>query len=273
VRSRAAARTVLDLQRTAGNAAVGALLRQRSRALARCAGGSCTCAGCHGGAELEEELEGKGLDPEPTLDEEIEGHRGATLTPRARALQRLTISRHSFHKGDCGERNVQWVFALDKPAPEDGYIVQHIQSFSFVKSCPDPAIGPPGPEKEFWEAWFVKKGDTLDWTTVRDKWTDGSTRPAGSSQNGIQMSAGTVKFFAKSTTGDLGDFGKAPAAGTSVWGPGKVPTSGALPSTPKKPPWWDKTPVEGPADRLATSQWDCCDADATKHTNSVTATP
>lgn len=87
------------------------------------------------------------------------------------------------------------------------------------------------------------------------------------------MSDGEVKFFGRSKTGDLGDFNQAPADPASKWGPGKVPTSGALPSTPTKPPWWDDAPIEGPAVRQARSEWDCCDADPDKHTSRVTAYP
>lgn len=188
-------------------------------------------------------------------------------------LQRLTISRHSFTQGTCGERNVQWVFSLDAAAPEDGYIVQQIDSYEIESTCPDLAVGPPAPTQTFWEAWLVKKGDKVDWTTVRDKWTDGSTRGPRPGKNGHQISFGEVKFFKKSTTGDLGDFNKAPADKSSPWGPGKVPTSGGLPSTPTKPSWWDNSPVEGPTKRSATSIWNCCDADKSKHTSNVTANP
>jgi hypothetical protein len=232
------AAAILALQRTAGNAAVSRALRAR---------------------------EGKALNPDADVLDQLDGRR--------RLLQRLTIKQYAMTKGTCGERNVQWVFSLDKEAPEDGYIVQHVVQSESVATCPDRAKGAPKVAAEYWEAWFVKKGDKLDWTTVRDKWTDSSARPQLNNQNGTQISSGEVKFFKKSTTGDLGDFGTAPADPHSDWGPGKVPSAGALPSTAKKPSWWDTTPVEGPASRRATSKWDCCDADASKHTNDVTAEP
>ena len=72
---------------------------------------------------------------------------------------------------------------------------------------------------------------------------------------------------------DLGDFNVASSDPASAWGPGRVPTSGRLPSTAAKPPWWDDAPVEGPAIREARSEWNCCDADAAKHTTRVTAYP
>jgi hypothetical protein len=265
---------LLALQRTAGNAAVGALLRAEAaaaRRLDRCAGGSCGCATC-GHDELEEELDGKARNPDAIPDRVIEGRAAAPARRAARMLQRLTITQHSFNQGECGGRNVEWVFSLDAPAPKDGYIVQHVRASEGIAICPAKAESPKL-TSEFWEAWFVKKGDTVDWTTTRDKWTDSSVRPPVPNTNGTQTSEGVVKFFGKDVTGDLGDFDKAPADTTSEWGPGKVPTSGALPSTPKQPKWWTTTPIEGPANRVATSVWDCCDPDPKKHTSTVTAKP
>src|SRR5262245_2646648 len=69
--------------------------------------------------------DGRSLNPNEF--EEIEG-RGPRLsrTP-SRTLQRLKITQitpdSQLSTGDCGARNVQWIFSLDKPAPEDGYIV------------------------------------------------------------------------------------------------------------------------------------------------------
>ncbi|MEV0293903.1 DUF4157 domain-containing protein [Nocardia sp. NPDC050710] len=188
-------------------------------------------------------------------------------------LQRLTITRHTLTSGACGERNVEWVFSLDAAAPADGYIVQQVENFEFVRACPEPAIGPSGPIGKFWEAWPVRQGAKVDWTTVRDRWTDGSTRPGRPGRNGRDVAVGTVKFFTKAVTGDLGDFNVAPADPSSAWGPGKVRTSGALPSTPTEPSWWSKKPTEGPATRSASSEWDCCGTDASKHMSTVKATP
>jgi hypothetical protein len=186
-------------------------------------------------------------------------------------IQRLTITQHCLTKGTCGERNVQWVFSLDKAAPADGYIVQHIQLGGATGKCPAGASGAKV-DLSFWEAWKVKKDDKVDWTTTRDKWTDGSTGSANSG-SGMYFANGEVKFFKQSTTGDLGDFGVAPADPKSAWGPGKVKTSGALPSTPSEPSWWSGTPDEGPATRSVSSDWNCCDSDPSKQTYNLTVTP
>jgi len=220
--------------------------------------------------------EGKSRNPNAELFEEIEGKAALTRLP-ARRLQRVTITQitpdSQLSSGTCGERNVQWIFSLDKPAPEDGYIVQHIVGKEDVVACPGKRTGTMSVKSNFWEAWPVKQGDLVDWTTTRDGWTDGSTRPPQPGKVGLQTSDGEVKFFTKTKTGDLGDFNAPPAAGTAVWGPGKVPTSGALPSTPTKPAWWDDASPEKTAVRQALSEWDCCGADATKHTTRVYAYP
>jgi hypothetical protein len=190
-----------------------------------------------------------------------------------RRLQRLTVTEHSFKEGKCGARRVEWIFSLDKPAPEDGYIVQQIDTTQSVATCPTVASATTVAVSPFWEAWLVKKGDKVDWTTTRDVWTDGSERSAQPSTNGQLDDFGTIKFFAKSVTGDLGDFGKKSGDGSSDWSPGKEPQSGGLPSTRTKPKWWDGTPVEGPAFRSAKAVWNCCSSKASEHTNVVTRIP
>jgi hypothetical protein len=126
---------------------------------------------------------------------------------------------------------------------------------------------------DFWEAWPIAQGATVHPRTTQLGRTDTSQRGSTPGKTGLQVTAGTVKFFKRSTTGDLGDWDVPSGDPNSAWGPGKVPTSGRLPSTPTQPPWWNNTPVEGPATREARSEWDCCDPDASKHTSTVTAKP
>ena len=187
-------------------------------------------------------------------------------------IQRLAITRNFFSSGTCGQRRVRWIFSLTAPAPEDGYIVQQVGRFEIGGSCPA-VSGPPGPLAPFWEAWFVQKGKTNEHLHAAMGFTDESARPSAPSSAGTQISAGTIKFFKKSITGDLGTDGIPPAGGANPgWGPGNAPPSGALPSTLTMPSWWGNS-HEGPMTREARSVWDCCDADPAKHTNSVTATP
>ncbi|MBL8393184.1 MAG: DUF4157 domain-containing protein [Candidatus Accumulibacter sp.] len=192
---------------------------------------------------------------------------GASATP----VRRLSISQYHFHQGTCGERNVQWVFSLDAPAATDGYIVQKVAPTEVTMGCG--IFGGMSPSAEvYWEAWKIKKGDKVDWTTTRDSWTDGSSYPAHPNGLGNQITPGLVKFFPISTTGDLGDFGVAPAT-SNGWGPGKVKRAGDLPSTASEPSWWGDKPVEGPATRMASLSWACCDPDPKKHTSEVKAKP
>lgn len=221
--------------------------------------------------------EGRSLNPDE--QEEIEGRLNRTTRASSPTLQRLKITQVTpdveLMLGTCGERNVQWIFSLDKPAPEDGYIVQHITGNEDIVACPGPLTGTMKKTSDFYEAWFVNKGDIVEHMQAagRFNFTDGSTRGPRPDTVGVQASDGEVKFFGKSTTGDLGKDGVAPADAASKWGPGKVPTSGDLPSTPTKPAWWDNAPIEGPEVRQAKSEWNCCGADASKHTSRVTAYP
>jgi hypothetical protein len=188
-------------------------------------------------------------------------------------IQRLKITQHSFKKGTCDEHQVQWVFSLDHAAAADGYIVQHIQRGELVSDCPDVQAGPPNVDEDYFEAWKLKKGQKVDWTTTRDQWTDESNRPPRPNTGGVYFANGEVKFFPQSTTGDLGDFGVASSDPASPWGPGRFASSGALPSTASQPSWWSGAPVEGPVKRSIWSDWNCCDADAKKHTYNLKVTP
>jgi hypothetical protein len=217
-------------------------------------------------------LEGDGLNPEMYEELEGEGRRPVTAAP-TRRLQRLTIKQVSLTKGDCGKREVKWIFSLDKAAAEDGYLVQHVDGSQDIAACPGPRSGTMTSTLDFWEAWPIKKGKKVHPRTDSLGRTDTSQRGETPGKTGLQVTKGEVKFFNQTTTGDLGDWDVAPAGTGSAWGPGKVPTSGRLPSTPTKPSWWDGTPVEGPAFREARSDWDCCDPDAKKHRSDVTAKP
>jgi len=195
-----------------------------------------------------------------------------TLQQGGERIQRLTITRDSITRGNCGSRRVRWVFALDSTAPTDGYLVQKVRSYENIQSCPSNVSSVSlTPTLTFWEAWFVNSGDTNEHEGTPDI-TDQSVRGEGTNQSGLQASLGTVKFFPISVTGDIGRFGAAPADPSSPWGPGKVPRSGQVTSTPSKPSWWDNTPGEGPASRWASSWWNCC-GDAANQRNVIDSNP
>ena len=109
--------------------------------------------------------------------------------------------------------------------------------------------------------------------------THRSARPAsdGDGKSGHQASLGTVKFFGKDTTGDLGkeDVLSSDSAIAADWKPGTrggVAKSGWLPSTRTQPSWWGKS-LDGPKSRWANSWWNCCDKDVSKHWSKSDALP
>lgn len=185
-------------------------------------------------------------------------------------VQRLSASRISFSQGTCGQRSVKFGFTLSNAASDDGYLVQQIDVHE-IKSNSCPAIsGPPAPIITFWEAFPVSKGATTHTLHSSIGYSDESGYPSNANSNGTSASYGEIKFFLKSTTGDLGGFSTAPATTGNGWGPGMVPRSGIVPSTASQPSWWTNSPAEGPVTRNAISQWDCC---STPNTSTVTANP
>jgi uncharacterized protein DUF4157 len=190
-------------------------------------------------------------------------------------IQRLTINPKGRSKGKCGQYYVGWAFVLNNPAPDDGYIVQQIDKSEWVMNCGE--SGAPAPLPTYWEAWFVEKDHKRDWITRDTGVTDESTLDTPKpNTTGTLDSTGTVKFFTKSTTGDLDTNWTQRVPG--LWGcvsPREplVPESGDIPSTYNQPTWWNNPPVEGPKQRSVSVSWNCCDPDETKHTFDATATP
>src|SRR5207249_1892674 len=111
-----------------------------------------------------------------------------TLQQRGNRVSRLTITPTApLTTLPCGGYNVRWIFALDAPAPSDGYIVQKITQLQTIEPCPSNVSSislTPIPPSPYWEAWDVAKDAKVDWTTVRDGWTDSSSRPSAANQSG-----------------------------------------------------------------------------------------
>jgi RHS repeat-associated protein len=169
-----------------------------------------------------------------------------TLTPNVKA-------------GTDGKyNNVKWKFALSKPAPQDGYIVQKITRT--VEYTPD------GGEKKtevavYWEAWFVKKGEIVDTDFAPDNYTDFSSFSGRPKSAGKFSTIGEIKFFFKTVTGNLGDPGANPnvppdpATGWKSKNPDTF--AGNLPSTKTEPVWWKNASDndEGTASRSVICEW------------------
>ena len=186
-------------------------------------------------------------------------------------VRRMTLSRNSRTALGCGGFDVVWTFTLDNAAPADGYIVQRVRVLETMQACPSDVRGLViAPKKEYWEAWDVSKGAKVDWTTTRDGWTDRATHPSEPAKSGVRAQLGNVKFFLRTTTGDLGGFGTAPADPASSWGPGKEPMSGALPSTTAEPSWWKDAPTE---DQPCGGQAPGGTAAGTRRPHAMTSTP
>jgi hypothetical protein len=175
-----------------------------------------------------------------------------TLQQGGDKIQRLKITPTQFTPLDCGGRDVRWIFALDAPAPSDGYFVQWVRFFETSQKCPS-KVGSLSmiPTDEYWEFWEVTSGETNESKLSEYGYTDKSTRPPAPKQNGCQVTIGTVKFFPRSVTGDLGPR-------VDPLSVRKVPPSGDLPFMRTQPSWWNTAPTEGPASRWALSWWNCC---------------
>lgn len=177
----------------------------------------------------------------------------------ASVVKRLAVTVQApLAKGTCGQYSTRWIFALDNPAPEDGYIVQQIDEYKEVLRCPSLGRCLARPTQTFWEAWFVRRGDTHEHLHASLGFTDQDSQRAEPRKVGYNVGTGEIKFFRKSVTGDLGKDSAAPATPNGGWGPGNAPLSGSLPSTTAPPSWWSNAPTEGPANRLAYAAWRCC---------------
>jgi hypothetical protein len=193
----------------------------------------------------------------------------------SKSVQRLTVTPNgALFKGDCGNYRKRWIFELSASAPEDGYIVQQVDLYEDIKDCPNFASCLVNPTLTFWEAWFVKKGDTLQHIHSSVGWTDQATRGPADKKTGDHAAIGEIKFYKKSVTGDLGKEDVLSSDPKSAWKPGTkggVPLSGWLPSTTSKPSWWSSAPTEGPKTRRAYSAWRCCGSD--RDFNTINAEP
>ena len=209
-------------------------------------------------------------DPESAAGTHLLAHELTHTIQQTAAIRRLSITpTKAFTQGKCGERSVYWNFESGVAAPKSGgYIVQHVRSLENIKDCPAEKIGSISiaPKEQFWEAWWVAPGDKIQEIHKNGQvdFTDRSARSAkmGENKSGLQVSLGTVKFFGRDTTGDLGkeDVLSSDAAIASDWKPGTkggVPQAGWLPSTRSEPSWWG-SPMDGPASRWANSWWSCC---------------
>jgi hypothetical protein len=191
-------------------------------------------------------------------------------------IQRLTaLSNGPINTGTCGNYSKQWIFELSSPAAEDGYIVQQVDMYEEILDCPLTARCLARPTFTFWEAWWLKKGDTRQHIHSSVGFTDQASLRSNPGKSGSHSAVGTIKFFKKSVTGDLGREGVVSSDPNISWRPGNnggVRLSGWLPSTTTIPTWWNNS-MEGPVNRYANSDWSCCGSDGQRHWSISTANP
>ena len=177
------------------------------------------------------------------------------------SIQRLKVNPHgTFTKGSCGQYEKFWIFELASPAPEDGYIVQQVDLYEDFKTCPMTAVDLLNPTFTFWEAWWLQRGDKRQHIHSKVGFTDRAALDAHPNQSASHAAIGTIKFFKKSVTGDLGKENVVTSDPAITWRPGNqggVQLSGWLPSTSSPPAWWGNS-TEGPEKRYAYSDWYCC---------------
>jgi hypothetical protein len=158
----------------------------------------------------------------------------------------ITVRTLSNAPSTAGSFDVKWNFILDKPAEEDGYIVQKVTlRYNFVRLGPRGNVtdryGPNPNPTVYWEAWFVKQGNHLPDQALVDGNTDeakGDPHPGTSGQ--ISMD-GEIRFYTR--CGVLGNGFSNPKTfpdPETGFGIGKVPWSLTLPSTDKKPFFWER---------------------------------
>ena len=145
----------------------------------------------------------------------------------------------------CGSANdVEFVFVLDKPAAEDGYIVQENIADIPWDTC-DAIVHGNIWTDHYWEAWFVPANSTGP-ASDQVRW------PGKNKTSGAGGVDGTIKFFFKSHQGvdDLKDWT------TKI----SSPSSLDLPSTRARPDWWSDPSDNGERDatRSVHTTWDCC---------------
>jgi RHS repeat-associated protein len=189
---------------------------------------------------------------------------------------------------NCGGYDVYFEFTLEHAPDKDGYIVQKVTyTANWTVGFPNPAIPTESHSlnKTYWEAWFVKAGQTTV-TTAKLGYTDHAGDWARPSSYGTSTSSGEIKFFYTETTKDLGDPGatppKAPSPSTgwsedpnnTTWW-GMLPHTGDPDGTPV-PTWWNNSPDNGEpaASRSVTANWKCTCARVSIQTDGkVSASP
>ena len=166
----------------------------------------------------------------------------------------ITATKLSQTNLGLGGFQVKFRFELSKPAPADGYIVQNVIYNKDID-------GQQPIHKVFWEAWFVKSGQTKETGDAEYGYTDAAEEPRHPRTTGTVSVTGQIKFFLKTVTGDLGDPAATPIVLANMatgWENNNDETfAGVLPSTVTRPQWWNNVPDnnEPVGARSVTANW------------------
>jgi len=150
---------------------------------------------------------------------------------------------------------VTWRFALENAIKQPGYIVQEIDQTTTYYDQEGNMHSAPA---HYWEAWLVESNMTLaKWPKLAGP-TDMAVAPITDTVSGTYVATGKIRFFPSSLTGDLGTPYTGPTAGSvnyNIWGPGKHPYSGLLPSSITEPTWWSQPSLDPEATRSVNATW------------------
>ena len=154
--------------------------------------------------------------------------------------------------GPCGGYSIYWTFILDRAAPIDGYIVQHVVVRDKIALCSGkPKIN----NQEFYEAFPVAQGVRNAPPLMSPQgipYTDSDINSGVANTWGYHFVLTEIKFFTMDTIVSM------EASGFNA---GTVPQAGPTAmSTFFEPSWWHLSPDNGEttASRYASARWSCC---------------
>jgi hypothetical protein len=240
-------RRLLELQRSAGNRAVGRMLQTGKRPP-------------NVGEDEQIPITGFWSDVGAAFSYVASGFAPGAASGKATKPAKLTKRTEKRAKGgDCGQFSwvVQW--KLDRPSPAGGWVVQKVDVTRDVKDCSDNAVTTGGLQTSWyplWEAWQINPGQKV--TTYAELNNDREDDTYGSGS--IADTKGSV-----TVTGSA-EFYEGLALPSSFKVTNAAPTW-ILPATNTAPTLTGGT---GAIDHNITATWDCCKKKGSKKTKVTT---
>ena len=171
-----------------------------------------------------------------------------------------------------GVSRIYWDFKLAHNNHCEGYFVQQVDVrcnlIACQNDCKCPTSSPLKPTLTYWEAFYVRKDQTLYYLRQDGtiNYTDASIWPVPQNTCGTISAVGKIRFYCISDTGDLGRTNMPnPKSGWKVGQQYQVGNCAAnaekLPATNDKTlvnKFWGKKPVLESAWRSSGLFWNCC---------------